>query len=134
MDELINFYSTWNNLNAFLSDDFRGNTRKQIHSNLLNPLTTNPTKWPNTPKQFVGEQTTNYLGVFGHFMGLLVKGLIIEVKFGHDPLIPQKSSEHTTIWSSDYFKYFWKWLLLSKNRKRLHIVTRGKLRGTIRWV
>ena len=37
------------------------------------------------------------LGVFGHLMGLLVKGLIIEVKFGHDPLIPQKSSEHTTI-------------------------------------
>ena len=71
--------------------------KTQIHSNLLNPLTTNPTKWPNTPKQFVAEQTTNYLGLFVHFMGLLVKGLIIDVKFGHDPLIPQKPSEHTTI-------------------------------------
>ena len=33
------------------------------------------TKWPNTLKQFVGNLPTNCLSVFGHFMGLALKGL-----------------------------------------------------------
>ena len=42
----------------------------------LNPLSANPTKWSNTLKQFVGKLPTNCLSVFGHFMGLALKGLI----------------------------------------------------------
>ena len=39
------------------------------------PLSTNPTKWLNTRKQFVGIKLTNYLSVFNHFVGLALKGL-----------------------------------------------------------
>ena len=45
----------------------------------LNPLSTKLTKWPNTLKQFVGNLPTNCLSVFGHFMGLALKGLIHQV-------------------------------------------------------
>ena len=41
----------------------------------LNPLSTNPTKWPNTLKQFVGKLPTNCLSVFDHFVKLTLKGL-----------------------------------------------------------
>ena len=40
----------------------------------INPLSTNPTKWSNTLKQFVGKPPTN-LSVFDHFVGLALKGL-----------------------------------------------------------
>ena len=43
--------------------------------NPFNPLSANPTKWPNTLKQFVGNLPTNCLSVFGHFVKLAVKGL-----------------------------------------------------------
>ena len=43
----------------------------------LNPLSANPTKWPNTRKQFVGKLPTNCLSVFGHFDNLALKGLKI---------------------------------------------------------
>ena len=43
---------------------------------LLNPLSANFTKWSNTLKQFVGNLPTNCLSVFGHFVGLALKGLI----------------------------------------------------------
>ena len=36
---------------------------------------TNPTKWTNTLKQFVGKLPTNCLSVFDHFVGLALKGL-----------------------------------------------------------
>ena len=42
----------------------------------INPLSTNPIKWPNTLKQFVGKLPTNCLSVFGHFVNLELKGLI----------------------------------------------------------
>ena len=42
----------------------------------INPLSTNPTKWSNTLKQFVGKLPTNYLSVFDHFVKLVFKGLI----------------------------------------------------------
>ena len=41
-----------------------------------NALSTNFTKWSNTLKQFVGNLPTNILSVFGHFVGLALKGLI----------------------------------------------------------
>ena len=43
----------------------------------VNPLSVNPTKWPNTLKQFVGKLPTNCLSVFDHFVGLTLKGLTI---------------------------------------------------------
>ena len=46
-----------------------------IYSDSLNPLSANPTKWLNTLKQFVGKLPTNCLKVFGHFVGLALKGL-----------------------------------------------------------
>ena len=42
---------------------------------MFNPLSANFTKWSNTLKQFVGNLATNYLSVFGHFVGLSLKGL-----------------------------------------------------------
>ena len=41
----------------------------------LNPLSTNPTKWSNTPKQFVGKLPKNCLNVFDHFAELVLTGL-----------------------------------------------------------
>ena len=43
----------------------------------LNPLSAKLTKWPNTLKHIVGNLPTNYLSVFGHFMGLALKELTI---------------------------------------------------------
>ena len=62
--------------------------RTPVHSNCVskfhqrksfNPLSTNPTKWPNTLKQFVGKLPTNCLSVFGHFVNLALKGLIYKL-------------------------------------------------------
>ena len=44
---------------------------------IVNPLSAKPTKWPNTPKQFVGNFPTKCLSVFAHFVGLALKGLQI---------------------------------------------------------
>ena len=41
----------------------------------LTPLNAKLTKWPNTLKQFVSNLPTNCLSVFGHFVGLALKGL-----------------------------------------------------------
>ena len=41
----------------------------------INPLSANPTKWPNTLKQFVGNLPTNCLSVFRYFPNLALKGL-----------------------------------------------------------
>ena len=46
-----------------------------ISESKLNSLSTNPTKWSNTLKQFVGNLARNCLSVFGHFVGLALKGL-----------------------------------------------------------
>ena len=42
----------------------------------INTLSAKLTKWPNTFKQFVGNWPTNCLSVFGHFVGLALKGLM----------------------------------------------------------
>ena len=44
----------------------------------INSLSSNPTKWSNKLKQFVGNLPTNCLSVFGHFVLLAVKGLNIQ--------------------------------------------------------
>ena len=41
---------------------------------ILNHSSTNPTKWSNTLKRFVGCLPTNWLSVFDHFVGLVLKG------------------------------------------------------------
>ena len=40
-------------------------------------MSANPTKWPNTLKQFAGKLPTNCLSVFGHFVNLALKGLTV---------------------------------------------------------
>ena len=47
----------------------------------INPLSTNPTRWSNTLKQFVkfGKLPTNCLSVFDHFVKLAFKGLILQI-------------------------------------------------------
>ena len=42
---------------------------------MVNPLSAKLTKWPITLKQFVGNLPANCLSVFGHFVGLALKGL-----------------------------------------------------------
>ena len=42
-----------------------------------NPLSANFTKWSNTLKQFVCNLPTNCLSVFGHFVALTLKVLIL---------------------------------------------------------
>ena len=41
----------------------------------VNPLSTNPKKWPTPLKQFVGKLPTNCLSGFGHFVNLALKVL-----------------------------------------------------------
>ena len=54
------------------------NSYPQGNISLLNPLSTNPTKWLNTLKQFVGYLRMNCLGVCDHFVKLALKGLQIK--------------------------------------------------------
>ena len=44
---------------------------------LIIPLSTKLTKWPNTLRQFVSNLSTKCLSVFGHFVGLALKGLLL---------------------------------------------------------
>ena len=44
-------------------------------------MSSNPTKWSDTLKQFVGKFSTNCLSVFDHFAGLARKGLSIVMIF-----------------------------------------------------
>ena len=41
----------------------------------VNPLSVNPTEWPNTLKQVVAKLPTNCLSLFGHVVKLALKGL-----------------------------------------------------------
>ena len=42
---------------------------------VVNPLSANPNKWPNILKRFAGNSPMSCLSVFGHFVGLTLKGL-----------------------------------------------------------
>ena len=67
------------NFAKFLRTSFLQNTSRRLllnKSRALNPLSSNPTKWSNTLKQFVGNLPTNCLSVFDHFVKLAFKGLI----------------------------------------------------------
>ena len=57
------------NLKAKFYGKFYQNICLSIH------LSANPTKWSNTLKQFVYNLSNNYLSVFDHFIGLVLKGL-----------------------------------------------------------
>ena len=52
-----------------------GLRKLSVEGRLVNPLSTDPTKWSNTPKQFVGRLPANCLSVFDHFVALALKGL-----------------------------------------------------------
>ena len=39
----------------------------------ISPLSANPTQWPNTLKQVVGNFPKNFLSVFDHFVGWHLK-------------------------------------------------------------
>ena len=47
----------------------------------INPSSANFTKWSNTVKQLVSNLPTNCLRVFGHFVGLVIKGLMLQSFF-----------------------------------------------------
>ena len=64
----------------------------------LNPLSSNPTKWPNKLKQFVSNLPTNCLSVFDHFVILAVKGLNIQNRY----LQFTFSKSLTWFWSLQY--------------------------------
>ena len=63
-------YITLNSCLFHLSDNLNYDTQ------VVDPLSFNPTKWPNTLKQFFGKLPTNYLSVFDHFVKLALKWLI----------------------------------------------------------
>ena len=46
----------------------------ELCSFIVNPWSVNATKWSDTLKQFVGNLPTNCLRLFGHFVGLALKG------------------------------------------------------------
>ena len=59
---------------------------------LFNLLSAKLRKWPNTLKQFVGNLPTNCLSVFGHFVGLVLKGL---TEYGRFYTLNQISGKNT---------------------------------------
>ena len=52
----------------FCGFNFQGVENGNTGNVYVNALSTNPTEWSNTPKQFVGS-------IFDHFMGFKLKGL-----------------------------------------------------------
>ena len=51
--------------------------RSQLKKEYLNPLNAKFTKWSNTLKHFFNQLPENFLSVFDHFVGLVLKGLIV---------------------------------------------------------
>ena len=69
----------------------------------VNPLSANPSKWSNTPKQFVGCYR-QIVWVFDHFVGLALKGLTYLlvfsiVDFEHVCLLGRHNDSNTLIQS-----------------------------------
>ena len=61
----------------------------------INSLSANPTKWPNTVKQFVWNLPTNCLSVFDHFVGLALKWLTFTDGMKKEMLrVSYRSSHH----------------------------------------
>ena len=61
----------------------------------FNTLSTNPTKWSNTLKQFVGNLSTNCLSVFDYFVGLALKGIKSQTPLS---LISTVGEKHLMLW------------------------------------
>ena len=81
---LRHYFRTYSILHGYFSF---GKTRKKATGNEIlllvvyfNILITNPTKWSNTLKQFVGILPTNCLSVFDHFVKLVLQGLRLGVR------------------------------------------------------
>ena len=75
------FFSPYKYVLSTLLEKQKTISLTSLHENVsgcqnLNPLSAKLIKWPNTLKQFVGNLPTNCLSVFGHFVGLALKGLI----------------------------------------------------------
>ena len=71
---------------------------------LLNFLSANPTKWPNTVKQFVGNLLTNCLSVFDHFVKLALKRLI-SLGGNHTNVLNHLVKN---LFFLEFFFFFWK--------------------------
>ena len=56
---------------------------KKDPDDYINPLKTNPVKWSNTLKQFVGNLSTNCLSVFDHFVRLGLKGFTLQQPYAY---------------------------------------------------
>ena len=74
---------------------------------MFNPLSANPTKWPNTFKQFVANLPTNCLSVFGHFVNLALKGLSWTIWKSQHRHWQQYLHRHYKSFFSAYEKIFW---------------------------
>ena len=61
-------------MGSFSSKSFAYVLMNEWLSAKFNSLSANPTKWPNTLKQFVGKLPANCLSVFGHFVKLALEG------------------------------------------------------------
>ena len=84
---------------------------KKAEKIIFNPLSTNPTKWANTLKQFVGKLQMSCLSVFDYFVGLVLKGLK-NCNFDVIPFLSTHYNLTMDLASSFYFKdtlkaYFW---------------------------
>ena len=51
----------------------------RFYNGNLNALSANFTQWSKTLKQLVGKLPTNCLTVFDHFVGLALKGLMVNI-------------------------------------------------------
>ena len=81
--------------------------QKQATADFLNPLSSNPTKWSNTLKRFVGNLPTNCLSVFGHFVGLALKKLklITERRIFDHGNIHHRTQKFKKMGRGPYIKY-----------------------------
>ena len=79
LNQLIEDRQTFNNLTKkhYCQRNFYRSSCPEVFckKGVLNPLTVSFTKWSNTLKQFFGNLPTNFLSVFGHFVGLALKEL-----------------------------------------------------------
>ena len=73
---------------------------------IFNPLSANPTKWPNTFKPFAGNLATNCLSVFGHFVKLALKGLTLDHLEISASALATVSASALQIFFSTYEKMF----------------------------
>ena len=86
IDDIKGYFNLDDNTSGILDmilTDYQKNKYHQVWKEVfktVNPLSTNPAKWSNTLKQFVGNLPTNCLSVFDHFMNLALKGLMVEME------------------------------------------------------